>query len=257
MKKLLVGALVVFTSVCAAHAQVVAPVGSEARETLVPDFSATSASKVTLFEPFSATPPLTNFDSFNTISTVSLDAAPPATFATALAVPVNEADPAEPAPRPKFLYGGRDDYRWQLSVGFSWERFRSTIFNASAVGLNTSASYFLNDWFGIEAAISTVFAPPLQLGEHVKIFNFGAGPKIAWRQRRWEPWAHAIFGGTHVQPQTADNSKVGFLIEGGGGADFRWNPRLSFRLEADYLRTTLFKETQNNFELGAGLVFHF
>jgi hypothetical protein len=261
MKKLIVGALVAFTSVCAAQAQVVSPVGSEARDTVLPDFSATSASKVTLFEPFSATPVLTNYDSLNTaaLSTASLNAAPPAMFATALAVPVEEADPAPvpPAPRPKFLYGGRDDYRWQLGLGFAWERFRSSIFNASAVGLNSSVSYFLNDWLGIEGAFATVFAPPLELGEHVKIFNFGGGPKIAWRQRRWEPWVHGIFGGTHVQPQTAGNSRLGYLIQAGGGADFRWNPRLSFRLQADYLRNGLYKQSENNFQLGAGLVFHF
>jgi hypothetical protein len=34
-----------------------------------------------------------------------------------------EAEPA-PEPKPKFLYGGRDDFRWQLAIGADWFRFR-------------------------------------------------------------------------------------------------------------------------------------
>jgi hypothetical protein len=182
----------------------------------------------------------------------------PAPLETALAVPVSEADPATPEPpQPKFLYGGRDDYRWQLALGIAWERFRSSIFDASAVGVNSSVAYFTNDWLGVEGDISAMYAPQIFDREHVKIVNFLGGPKIAWRQRRWEPWAHVLFGGSHVLPQTAGNSKTGFAIQAGGGADFRFNPRLSFRLDADYLRNTFFKSSQNNFLLGGGVVFHF
>jgi hypothetical protein len=87
--------------------------------------------------------------------------------------------------------------------------------------------------------------------------NFLGGPKIAWRQRRWEPWLHVLVGGSHEQPQTADNSRNALAVQAGGGADFRWNPRLSFRLDADYLYNSYFKQTQNNFLLGGGVVFHF
>jgi len=69
-----------------------------------------------------------------------------------------DADPIPaPAPNPKFIYGGRDDFRWQLGIGVDWLRFRSSIFNASAVGLNTSVTYFTNEWFGVEGVISTGF----------------------------------------------------------------------------------------------------
>jgi hypothetical protein len=68
---------------------------------------------------------------------------------------------------------------------------------------------------------------------------------------------HGIFGGAHEQPQIADQSRNSYEIKAGGGVDYRWNPRLSFRLEADYVRTGFFQGTQNNFELAGGLVFHF
>ncbi len=167
-----------------------------------------------------------------------------------------DPDPA-PAPDPKFLYGGRDDYRWQLGLGASWERFRSSIFNASAVGFNTSISYYLNDWLGVEGNVMSGFAPEIFDNEHVKLLNFTGGPRIAWRQRRWEPWAHALVGLAHEQPQTAGHSRNAFGVQAGGGADYRINPRLSLRLEGDWLRTLFFGQSQNNFTLMGGAVIHF
>lgn len=172
-------------------------------------------------------------------------------------VPAVPANPAPPPPDPKFLYGGRDDYRWQLGLGASWERFRSSIFNASAVGLNTSVAYYTNDWLGIEGNLMTGFAPTIFDHEHVKLFNFTGGPKIAWRQRRWEPWVHGLVGFSHEQPQTASGGRNAFAAQVGGGADYRINPRLSARLQGDWLHTQFFSQSQNNITLAGSLVIHF
>jgi hypothetical protein len=43
----------------------------------------------------------------------------------------------------------------------------------------------------------------------------------------------------------------------GGGADYRQNPHVSFRVEADYVPTHFFSQSQNNFLLSGGIVFHF
>jgi hypothetical protein len=163
----------------------------------------------------------------------------------------------KPAPEPRFVYGGRDDYRWQLAIGVDWLRFRSSIFNASAVGTDTSLTYFTNEWFGIEGNVATAFAPQIFDQEHVKLLVYGAGPKITWRQNKWEPWMHAIVGGAHEMPQTAGNSKNAFAVELGGGTDYRFNPRFSGRLGADWVHTGFFGQSQNNFKLMAGIVFHF
>jgi hypothetical protein len=252
MNRLFAGALLMLGSVCAAQAQDAAPAGIEIKTNATPDFATTSAARVSLIAPGSGAAPFFAPDALADES-ANTSGVPP--LATALAVPL--ADPGTPEPRPKFLYGGRDDYRWQLGLGVAWERFRSSIFNASAVGVNTSVGYFLNDWFGVEGDISALFAPQILDREHVKLVNYLGGPKIAWRQRRWEPWLHVLVGGSHEQPQTAGNSKSAFAVQAGGGADFRWTPRLSFRLDADYLHNTYFKQSQNNFLLGGGLVFHF
>jgi hypothetical protein len=178
--------------------------------------------------------------------------------ATALALPLDPAEPAAPAPKPKFLYSKDDIVRWELSMGINWLRFRSSVFNASAVGLKTSVVYNTNEWFGVEGNITADFAPEIYSNEHVKILTYGAGPKIAWkRYKRWDPWLHAIFGGAHEQPKTAGSGKNAFAIQLGGGADYNFNSRFSGRLDGTYVRTTFFNQTQNNFQLGAGVVVHF
>jgi opacity protein-like surface antigen len=177
---------------------------------------------------------------------------------TSLALPLSPAEPAAPSPKPKFLYSRNDIVRWQLGFGFNWIRFRSSIFNASAVGVKTSLTYFTNEWFGIEGNVSAAYAPEIFDREHVKLLVYGIGPKITWRQNeRWEPWVHAILGGAHEQPQTAGNSRNAFAVQLGGGADYNFNSRFSGRLEGNYVRTSFFSQSQNNFQLGAGVVIHF
>jgi opacity protein-like surface antigen len=247
MKRLLVGTLLALGSAAAGLAQAPSPANNEVQNTAPIDFATTSGANVTLLEPV-------HFSGAILAKNESGDGALlkdwSGSVTGALAAP-------EPAPEPKFVFGGRDDFRWQLGIGFAWTRFRSSIFNASAVGVNTSLSYFTNDWFAIEGNVNSTFAPEIFDNDRVKFVVYGAGPKIAWRQRRWEPWLHGLVGGIHEQPKTAGNSKNGFAAQMGGGADFRWLPRLAVRLEADYMRSSLFSDHQNNFQLCAGLVFHF
>src|SRR5690242_12457504 len=51
--------------------------------------------------------------------TRSLDIASPMPAAATEAIPS-----ASPAPDPRFVYGGREDFRWQLAIGVDWLRFR-------------------------------------------------------------------------------------------------------------------------------------
>ena len=77
---------------------------------------------------------------------------------TWLAEPRSLAAPAEAvpaAPEPKFVFGSRDDFRWQLALGVSVLRFRSSIYYATGVGTNTAVTYFTNEWFGAEGSIIT------------------------------------------------------------------------------------------------------
>ena len=97
------------------------------------DFSATSASQVNLLST----------------DTTAHDFALSNAEANAPGVPAAEAAPA-PAAKPKYIFGDRDDYRWQLGVGFEYMRFRSGPIDTSLIGLNSTLSYFTNSWFAVE-----------------------------------------------------------------------------------------------------------
>jgi hypothetical protein len=144
-----------------------------------------------------------------------------------------------------------------VSIGASFVRFHSSIFNASLVGTNTSVAWSKNEWLAVEGQVVTGFAPEIYDREHVKYLSYGGGVRIGSQRARWEPFAHVLAGGAHVQPQTAGNSRNAFMVEAGGGADYLWRPRISFRAEGDYVRTTFFKQSQNNFQASLGIVFHF
>ena len=252
MKRLLVSALLLLTGVGIAQAQVATPNAPLGTDNAAPDFSATSAAKARL--------PLFTFanDASFQLANASADAFAASTLSTTLAAEHAAGDPPAPSPTPKFVYGSREDYRWQLGLGFAWFRFQSSVFNANAFGEKTTVTYFLNEWLAVEGSLTATFGPRIYpQNDHSKFALYGGGPKIAWRQKRWEPWLHGIFGGAHEIPQTAAGSKNSYSIMVGGGADYRWNPRISFRGEGDYVLTGFFSKTQNCFQLSGGIVFHF
>lgn len=251
MKRLLGMAALLLGSTCVAEAQWTAPVVANEKDNFSLNLRATSAGKTTLLDPL--------FPSDVLFPSPAMTGSMFATLAVAkpLALMPDTAEPAAASPKPRFVFGGRDDYRWQLALGIDWIRFRSSAFNASAVGVRTTITYFTNSWFGIEGSISAAYAPQIFRNEHVKLLLYGGGPKIAWRQRQWEPWLHVIMGGAHEQPQTGAGGRNAFGLQLGGGADYRFNPRFSGRLQGDYVRTSFFSQSQNNFQLSAGLVLHF
>lgn len=150
-----------------------------------------------------------------------------------------------------------DTLRWQIAVGPSFVRFHSKIFNASMAGTYTSVAWSKNDWLAIEGQIMTGFAPEIYLKEHVKYLSYGGGVRLGSHRAKWEPFAHVLVGGAHLQPQTAGNSRSAFMVQAGGGADYRFWPRLSLRGEADYVHTTFFKSSQNDIQATLAVVFHF
>ena len=176
-----------------------------------------------------------------------------------VAVPEPSASPVPAAPAPRFFFGNSEDFRFQLALSYQHVVFRSVPFNANLNGINTSLSYFLNDWFAIEGNTVEAFGTKVFGGDRSKYFLYTGGGRIAWRdsRRKYEPWMHVLVGGIHMIPQTAFGGQNAFALQAGGGADLRYNTRISFRVGGDYVRSQLYSQSQNNFQFGAGLVVHF
>jgi len=163
-----------------------------------------------------------------------------------------------PEPAPKFYYGNSEDYRFQLGFGYEYAHFRSTPFNSNLNGVHTSLSYYFNDWAAIEGNLVGALGTKV-FGDRSKYLLYTVGPRIAWRDshRKYEPWMHFLIGALHMTPQVVNGGKNGFAFQGGAGVDLRYNPRISFRAEGDYIRSQLYSQSQNNVQFGGGFVFHF
>jgi hypothetical protein len=202
-------------------------------------FDSTSAAQVKLLD--------TSFSASDAASNATEGASEP------VATPAPTPVPATP----KYIFGERDDYRFQLGVGFQYVRFRSSQFDANLLGLNTTLTYFTNSWFGVEGNVVTGFSTGTIDGNHAKLVGGLGGIHLGARRARWEPWVHALVGGSHLQPQTAAGGRTALMALGGGGVDLRKNARLSFRFEGDWMYTGYFSQAQNSFQAVAGVVLHF
>ena len=187
--------------------------------------------------------------------------APAAAIASSapLAVASSSAALAAPAPPRRVTYGGEDDYRWSVGFSYAYVHFSSTpISGTSLNGIHTSVTYAVNRWFGVEGAVTAAgSARTISANEHVKFALYGGGPRFTYRSEHWQPWVHVIVGGSHLQPQTSMGGRDSIGYMAGGGYDCRYSPRFSFRFQGDWMGTRYFGETQSNFQIVSGVVFHF
>lgn len=237
MKKAMIFAVMMLVGGVAASAQEQGAPGS--RTNAPAEFAETSAAQVSLLNA-------------GTEWNAPANAASTAGEASAPAAP----EPT-PAARPRYIFGSRDDYRWQLGVGFEYFRFQSRDFNANMYGVNTSVSYYTNSWFGVEGQVLTGFSTSTFFNnEHAKIFGGLGGIRVGSRRAKWEPWLHGLVGGGHILPKDPGNS-TSLMAIAGGGVDYRLHARLSLRVETDWVYSAFFRYSQNNFQTVGGVVLHF
>ncbi len=98
--------------------------------------------------------------------------------AAEFAAPVASAALAAPAPEPQVIARGRERERWQLGLGFTYVKFRSPAIDASMAGLNSSVTYFTNEWFGVEGNITAAFGRKIFVDDQTRYAGITGGPKI-------------------------------------------------------------------------------
>jgi len=93
----------------------------------------------------------------------------------------------------------------------------------------------------------------------VSMHSFMFGPRVSISVAKITPFAHALFGASHVTGSSSgsDDSDTSFASAYGGGVDYHLIPLLSWRFQADLLQTRFFSDTQNNLRLSTGIVLHF
>jgi hypothetical protein len=200
-----------------------------------------------------------SFSSFAVNDAGNLGAYSPLDAPSAEPVPPRLARSARPMPEPKSrpYYYDQFPRKWELGLAFALVRFRSSIYSASAPGLNSSLAYWFKDWVALEGAVTTAFAPPVFENEHFRYLGYGAGPKFSLGRERLQPWAHALIGGVHLIPQTASSGRNGLEVTTGGGMNYKINDVLAAKVGLDYVGTHMFSEWQNSFQVVAGFALRF
>jgi hypothetical protein len=151
--------------------------------------------------------------------------------------------------------------RWEVFGGYSYLRLDSTSF-----GFANSSN--LNGWnaagtFNINLKWSATLDLSGQYGSQLKTFNYLIGPQYAWRRDKSKFFVHGLFGKGQDRVDVTVGTKSGFqgvgrAFGGGGGFDWDWRPRISFRvLQADYINGNSFGKTQNNIRISTGVIFTF
>jgi hypothetical protein len=174
----------------------------------------------------------------------------------ALGSPAPAASPALPA-APGRLASGLT--RWQIGISYEYFRLRLPNGSGGLQGLNSSVTYFTNDWLGIEGDVGPAFGQ-ISPAFHTKFLWYGGGVRAYFhRDRRWQPWAHALFGGTHLNTTQGIGpaSHNGFGIVAGAGLDRALSPMFAVRAQGDLVETHLVGGWQTNFQIKAGIVFNF
>jgi hypothetical protein len=175
-------------------------------------------------------------------------------------------DASSPAGEPSapVTFSPPDRAPWQLAIGYQYTHYNALGQSFHNNGLRTDVTRYLNNWLGVEGAVTMGFghvAIPASIV--AKSLFVGGGPHISVHNySRYEPWAHVLVGLQHFRfAQTnnvvglGSNSALGFM--GGGGVDLKFGRGISWRIQADYIGTHFQSSTQTNFSFGSGLVFNF
>ncbi len=135
-------------------------------------------------------------------------------------------------------------------------------------GASGSIAYNLSKWLGVVGDIGdykvyqSITISGFTGSVDTSVLTYMLGPKIAFRTRRFTPFAQALFGGARIQDSLlTSGTESEFAYSVGGGVDYNLKHWLGIRpIQAEYLRTN-FKDGNNNKQncarLSAGIVLRF
>jgi hypothetical protein len=173
------------------------------------------------------------------------------------AVPSLPSDaPAAPASSTPADYS-----KWQLAAGFQYQHYKVYGLSFPNYGFSADVTRALNKWGSLEGMVGFGFGNASgPVNPDAKSLFLGGGPRLTMRDKsKFEPWMHVLVGLDHIRFTQAaaygTNSALAFL--GGGGFDYKFKPRLSWRVEADYLGTRFQTMSESNYSVGTGIVFNF
>lgn len=158
------------------------------------------------------------------------------------------------------LYGGYGFVRFNINTNVSGQAPSQT-FNGSGGG--GELVFNANNWFGVLGDVSGYWATnTANTTDHGAAIPYLFGPRINIRHGKVTPFVQVLLGGV---VSSSGIQQAGwqshFAMAAGGGIDVRVSRHFSIRpVQAEYFMTKIpdgLSNRQNNFRLGAGIVFRF
>ena len=170
----------------------------------------------------------------------------------------------------------QDHPRFEFFAGFSYIRMSldntglggTGYSHLNFKGASGSITYNLSSWLGVVGDIGgysinqTNTISGFTGVVNTSVETYMLGPKIAFRTRRFTPFAQALFGGARIADSLiTSGTESEFSYALGGGVDYNLKQWLGIRpFQVEYLRTN-FKDgnnnKQNNLRASAGIVLRF
>lgn len=157
-----------------------------------------------------------------------------------------------------------------VAAGYNYIRANAPPSDCQCFNMNgafVSADVPLWNWLGVTGKVTLNHGKNISdLGQNLTLMTFAAGPKVSLPMGRFIPFGEILFGvargtGSYFPSgDTSSSSASSFALAPGGGVDIGLTPRFAIRAEAQYLRTSLpngFGNTQNQLQIGTGIVFRF
>lgn len=150
---------------------------------------------------------------------------------------------------------------WQLAGGFQYQHYNAFGASFANYGFHADVTRTLTNWGSLEAIVAAGFG---HLGKNqnpeTKSLFVGGGPRFTARsQGRFEPWMHVLVGMDRIPYSLAGSpgaqSSLAFM--GGIGVDYKFNPRIYWRVEGDYLGTQFQSTPESNISIGTSIVLDF
>ena len=159
---------------------------------------------------------------------------------------------------------------YQFGFGYQYQHYNVLGQKFHDNGYNADFSVHVVDWItgaSLRLAVAAEGTAVMGFGHtggtpnlDAKSLFIGGGPHVSVESgSRIEPWLHVLPGWQHFRftqsSNVGSNSTFGFMA--GGGLDFKLNPRVYWRIQADYIGTRFHSSEQSNFSVGSGIVLHF